>query len=499
MAHSFAQNERFGDEVGHFVGGHYVLEGKTLYRDLQFNHQPLVYIFSAVTERVTEPSNLYFYISRQREAVFVYAALWILLMFGILGRRSVFFAAIFLPIVYLMSGYKLLGETLSIFPAVFVMAMLWKSYVFKENFGLIEIAVTSISLFLVMFSLLPQWPFVAFAGIALLLYVLKDRVKVASLIVPFLVLSGILFTFVPITDYIRETFTYNTQYLLPNIDRSNSIVNVVTYPFLSLIPPYKSAQVIIATLVLMYIVYLYIFSKKAKWKLAVPVIALFLMNIRIEPGSYNSFHTLPWFGALLMSVIMMTFHSFLKNKKQIYIGYRAQLLIIIVAIVYLFNVIPNPVQAKRNALSTYGNTYGESESIGRAIKVMKSDTDTLLVVHNDPIIYYVADIEPATSVLEYYSWVYKVPKYRQEIIDTFATKPPAYVVDTGLSASYVPEGTLEEDISIDQIMLSQLAENYIRLYHVDKESMLYVHKDKIERLTDSQVSDLNELIFSIPE
>ena len=59
VSYNNSQSDRFGDEVAHMVGGSYVRDGKVMYDDLQFNHQPLNYYMSALVEEITHPDNLF--------------------------------------------------------------------------------------------------------------------------------------------------------------------------------------------------------------------------------------------------------------------------------------------------------------------------------------------------------------------------------------------------------------------------------------------------------
>ena len=157
ISYNNSQSDRFGDEVAHMVGGSYVLKGKVLYKDLQFNHLPLNYYMSSLVEHTTQPSNLFLYISKQRLAIFGYGAAWDLLYILAFGPISLLFILFFEIIKFPYAGHKLLGETLATYPLVFITSIFIQSLFFEKQISRWKLILTSISSFMAGFSLLPLW------------------------------------------------------------------------------------------------------------------------------------------------------------------------------------------------------------------------------------------------------------------------------------------------------------------------------------------------------
>ena len=84
----------FVDEEDHLSGANLINRGYKLHEQIQSNHQPLVYFGSATLQKIFKPDNIFMLIRRHRQAVFVYGALWsllIVLRFSYPGLIFVFF------------------------------------------------------------------------------------------------------------------------------------------------------------------------------------------------------------------------------------------------------------------------------------------------------------------------------------------------------------------------------------------------------------------------
>jgi len=55
---------QFTDEGDNISIGKYILEGKTLYKDIFSQHQPLTYYISAIIQKIAQPQNILMVIKR---------------------------------------------------------------------------------------------------------------------------------------------------------------------------------------------------------------------------------------------------------------------------------------------------------------------------------------------------------------------------------------------------------------------------------------------------
>jgi len=76
----FSQSFHFVDEDDHLVFAHFMNKGYKLYDDLSSNHQPLVYFFSSLGQKIIQPKTLFSLITGGRLLVFAYGFLWSLFL-----------------------------------------------------------------------------------------------------------------------------------------------------------------------------------------------------------------------------------------------------------------------------------------------------------------------------------------------------------------------------------------------------------------------------------
>lgn len=475
LAYNYSQSERFGDETAHFIGGHFVLQGKRIYHDLQFNHQPIPYFFSAAVELITHPKNLYLFIARQREAVFVYSAVWNILYFFALGPIFLLFTFSFEIVKYFFQGYKVLNETIAVYPLVFMFGLAAQSFLFKKKHPPFVLVLFSIASFITAFSLLPLW-IVIFLLYAMLLYSLKNRHLWKYAILPFFILTIVLSYFVSFRYLLKETIINNFIYFLPNSGGKISFFRMMLLPFASFFPPYSPQKLLVALFILFSIAScISAFKKNLLLKYSLILFTLMLTNFfRVDDYSFSNFHLLPWTAALI--TVELFWIKIIKEK----------LIILSVFVIVLIIAAGPQLFAKKNLATEYFINYSESESYGNAIRVMKNSRDRMLALPNDTLVYWATGMDVPTRVLEYYPWVYHIPEYREELIKLFKTNPPEFVINSGLDPIH-PE---------EKYILSILETKYKNLYHTGSPSRLYVLKNRLTRVSEAQWSRLKEMLYS---
>ncbi|MBP9815662.1 hypothetical protein KBD09_00285 [Candidatus Woesebacteria bacterium] len=488
-AHNFAHTNRMGDEVGHMVGGHLALHGTKLYKDIHFNHQPLVYYYSSLTEAISKPDNLFNYISRQRDAVFIYAAVWELLLIAFFGLPMVFFMALFEMSKYLLSGEKLLAETLAVYPVVFVCVSLIQLVVNKKHLTSLHICILSISFFLITFSLLPLWPFVLLTLSLFIWYFRKNHRKLLYILLPFFACTIVLFVITPLSDYLRETIVYNTRYFLPSQAGKQSVFNVVMLPILSFLPPYTPIKLLFSGSIFILLIFGLDWLKNKKEYGAIILLPLLLLNTRTDFATFDNFHLLPQFGAMLATAMYLIFEAIKNNFKSNRLFISVSFVLFIGITGWIYRAFPIFYSTKPFITEQHYIFYSESETHGGVVKILKSPTDRLLVFENDPLVYWVADIHMATKVLEYYPWITTIPEYEENFVTTITQNPPEFIV--------IPDISSHDQVfrnRLNQVLLS----SYVQLHHLNKPSKVYVHEDKVKTISDSQKILLKDKLFTIP-
>ena len=490
VSYNNSQSDRFGDEVAHLVGGSYVRDGKVMYDDLQFNHQPLNYSMSAFVEEITHPDNLFLYVSKQRLAVFGYGAVWDMLYVIAFGPISLLFILFFEILKFPYAGHKLLGETLATYPLVFIASICIQSLFFQKSISKWKLIMTSIASFIAGFSLLPLWVVIAPMNLIIFLKQKNKKQTLLYLAIPFIILAGILFLFISPVSLLRETVTYNVQYFLPVAEQFRpSIRQVLLFPFFAFIPPFGDMKVIVMLFLVQFLVSGYVMHHKKKifhWFVLFGIL-IFTNFFRVNDSAFASFHLLPWIGILVMSESIFVWTGF-RDKSNI-IQHITLGKIIIYGFLFIYMIITlNHFIMPKDRVNEFYVQYSESEKYGRAIHILKDSDDRLMVVPNDPLIYWVADIDTATRLLEYYPWIYPIPEYNTEIRNVIINNPPEFFVETGLD--------LTEEL--DVLMRQVLDTKYTQIKHLSEPSRLYILDTKLQEISNTQWSELQYTLFEQP-
>lgn len=490
ISYNNSQSDRFGDEVAHMVGGSYVLDGRVLYDDLQFNHQPLNYYMGALVEQVSKPDNLFLYISKQRLAVFGYSAAWDMLYIVAFGPISLLFILFFEILKFPYAGHKLLGETLATYPLVFITTICIQSLFFQKSISKWKLIITSTASFIAGFSLLPLWVVIGPMNL-IIWWKSKDKKKTFMYLgIPFLLLMGVLFLFISPFSLIRETYTYNVQYFLPAAEQFRpSFWQVLLFPFFAFIPPYGGIKIIVTLFLTQFFVSGYVMYRKRKtlhWFLLFGL--LIATNFfRVNDSSFASFHLLPWVGILVISESIFVWQMLYDKSKMIRHITLGKIIMYIFLFIYMIINLNHFIVPKDRTNEFYVQ-YSESEKYGRAIRILKDMDDRLMVVPNDPLIYWVADIDTATRLLEYYTWIYPIPEYNDEIRSVINKNPPEFFVETGLD--------LTEDL--DALMRKVLDSQYTQINHLGEPSRLYILDSKLQEISNAQWEELQYTLFEHP-
>lgn len=474
-------SEKFGDEIFHFYGGHLVLKGIKLYQQVQVNHQPIPHLLSAFSEIFFSQYNLYTFIARHREMVFIYSFIWNLINFVFFGKIALITIALFESLKFYFQGYKNLQETLVSYPLIFLITdVLFLSFNKKDS--VLRKIFFSIALFFAVFSFLPTW----FAcGLLFFSRFVMTKKNKFILLLPFLILTSLMGTLIPYTDYLIETIYNNLFFYVPNSAYGFNLIKIALLPFGVFFAPYNNQKLIIGILVVLFFYQLFLLIKSKKFKIAFfLVVLLYLTNfLQVDEFKFNSFHLLQWVASLISLTVSL---SFLYLKKFIS-SWRINFIHIILILISLFFLIDNDYFIKKKDFNNefYVN-YSPSETYGRVISLLKDKNDQLFVYSNDPLIYYSSGILPSTKVVEYYTWIFNIPKYKKEVLDLFNSRMPEFVVNLDLNKNQPIEG----------FILNKLEKHYVNLQHVNKSSHLYINKEKLKEINFFQKKQANDLLFS---
>lgn len=156
---SLARVGAFGcfDDCFNFGAGYFLLQGKILYKDIFFNHQPLMAYISAVIQAISRPQTLYQLVFYHR--LFVVGLSFVSFLYFVFRYRWVGLGTLVLweSTKYYLFGNRFLAEGLIVYPLLFLFFLLVLQITKKRVF-LWEYAVSGIAFWFIVWSREPYIP-----------------------------------------------------------------------------------------------------------------------------------------------------------------------------------------------------------------------------------------------------------------------------------------------------------------------------------------------------
>ena len=162
---------------------------------------------------------------------------------------------------------------------------------------------------------------------------------------------------------------------------------------------------------------------KKQWKLVILMfLALGLINIRyVMPGqqTYSGFHLLPWFASLILMAAITTFIVW--KSYQVRRWQLSGTILLIGALSVTVKEAQGSLFATYDINKDFYINYSRQTDFGQAVKIMKTPGEKLMVVPDEWLIYWQADIDHASVMVNYYAWMSKVPQIRDPLYQIWGT------------------------------------------------------------------------------
>ena len=450
----------FVDEEDHIAGAFLINRGYKLHEQIQSNHQPLVYFGSAAIQKVFKPDNIFMLVRRHRQAMFIYGALWSLLVVLRFSYPGLIFVFLFEWLKYGLLGNLLLMESLAVYPAVYLLGVILEQKKPKP----LELAFLGFSSFLIIFNLVPLWPWLA---VILLLILLRVKKQIGWLIAGLVVPTLVLFSFYSPVAWFRETVYNNWLYAVPALNQvktANDWLKIIFFPFTAYFATGSIQAQFISLFFTTYLLAAW-FNRKLLWLYPLLILA---NNRVLSPTAayYEGFHLLPWLG-LLITVFA---HSLTKLK------FRFILPLTLWALVLLLNK-NMPYFAKTDVNYEYYVNYSTIDDYNFAVKNIADTNDRMAVTANWPLLHWQTPAQLATRQLVYYGWEPNVLELKADYQRVFFGDNP-------------PEIIYGND---EPVLLSQ---KYVNVFRHGQPTELFIRSDRFLKITDSQWAALLTRGFS---
>ena len=476
------------DDCFNIVGGFFLQNGKHIYSDFFYNHQPFPAFISLIIQNVTKPTNIFELILRHHQFILMFGFVFYILLILRFGLKAFIFAILFEFSKFYFFGDRFLAESYIVYPLIYILGIAILRLKDKKIYSF-DIFLSAIFCWFIAFSREPYVPIAIF--LFLIIIYKQARLKKESLValVIFIILSLITLAFFNLKDYFFNTLTVNFQVVLPR-ELSQQIyggpLQMFFYPFYIFVEgPLNLLKFYLVGFDILFLFLLFRLFKNKHYKFIVFLIfTFFLSNLRPNVPAkpfYESFHMLIWFSFFIFITVYLVF----EQKKQVF--YLAAIYLTGLFSIFVFspsNFIYDKINQQEQLITNFGTTMQE----GEVIKALSLPKDTLFLDGSDDLVYWQAKklsfykYTWYTSVMPYFS-IYK--NARKEMFDK---TPPEFYRGLGDCRSI----NLDSDSRF-------IEKNYARLLVDDKPSCLFIKKDKLKDITVKQEEKLAQLHYFLPK
>lgn len=460
------------DDCFNYLAGHFLLQGKQLFSQIFFNHQPLPAYLSMLIQWWTKPDSLYLLVYQHRMFLIYFslaANIILTLRFGLVGFS---FSLLFESSKGFVFGDRFLAESLIVYPLVYLFGIVWEKLSISKIISWWELLISAVLAWFVVFSREPYIPLALF-----LFGVMVWKNKHAGYALILLVILSI-FTIVyhNLPEYFFNLVTVNRLTVAEGEIAANQLFGwgiwkIFAYPVLVFFPRqinlFSLTEIVLAGL--FWLNLLTGIRKKKFWLTPIFLLVILgLANIRItQPGQiyYAAFHHLVWYGLFIFAVLLLVKH----NPKII-----SWFSIAIFAGLTIYQWIsPNSyLREKIDRQTEFTTNYGHYFAMGEIIKKLSSPGDSLFLDGWDDPIYFQARRASDYPYSWYTSLMPQLAKYALARKEMFKNFPPKLYY-----------GRCEDNSG--SVLPMELADQYSRVVWQSRPTCLFIHQSQRQKLTET--------------
>ncbi|MDO8659097.1 MAG: hypothetical protein Q7K54_00680 [Candidatus Parcubacteria bacterium] len=480
------------DDCFNIVAGYFITNGKRLYSEIFFNHQPLMAYFSSFIQNVFHPINIYDLVLTHRQSIMAFGLVMniaIILRFGLPMFGFVFLYEFSKFYVF---GDRFLAEGVIVYPLVYMTGIVWQKYTNKRLYWH-DFLLSSLFAWFVIFMREP-YIIVTFV-LYFLIFIGKpfsSSKKIASGLLVLLIVAFL--STMPLSEYFFNVVTVSSQTFFSEVGGSNllglGVINIFIYPILILFGgEWNIFRYFLVGLDLVTLTsFIFLFRAKEKRRaLLILLLILGLANVRmVPPGKifYSAFHMIVWYGLFISSLIFLLNDLFLYKKKI------AVLLSISLVMLFAYVVDSSKsfIREKIDPHYEFITNYGKELQVGEVVRLLSKPTDTLYLDWGDDLIYWQAKRLSPYKYSWYTSGMPGFSRYRQARLEMFAISPPDF---------YFRFCTKE--IMADYFLPKAYENDYQNIYSLGEPTCLYVKKSKIADIQEEKWQKAKEFLYELPK
>lgn len=480
------------DDCFNYVGGYFIANGKIIYHNFFFNHQPIAAFISFLIQQITHPQNIFELVLRHRQFILVLGFLFSILLTLRFKLPAFFFIVIFEFSKFYVFGDRFLSEGMIVYPIIYLTGLVLSKNTNKKlhDFDYLMAAIFS---WFIIFSREPYVPLAIFLTILIFLGKFNKIKYISSTLFIFLlIITFSLFKF-DFQEYLFNVVTVNYKAILPADINTGmfgpKLLQAFLYPLY--IPIYGEWNIFKNLLAGFDIVFLILFAyllKERKFRLfGIIFIYLGLSNLRIViPGSlfYAAFHFIIWYALFIFTTFFLIFYNF-RNK----ILFWAGLLILFLSFSFFLSQKSYFGYEHVDQQVEFLTNYGEDLQDGSVINILTQPSDSVFIDGSSDLMYWQAKRMSNYKYTWYTSVMPLFSKYTHARLEMFKNNPPDFYREYGSCPK-------KSDPGPNYRLPSFVKNKYVRLYNLNQPSCLYVRKDIIVKITNQQWAKAKEFLYS---
>ncbi|MBI2420730.1 MAG: hypothetical protein HYV38_01450 [Candidatus Levybacteria bacterium] len=481
------------DDCFAISSGNFLNEGKGLYSDIFYNHQLLLPYLSSWIQNFFNPINVFELILRHRQVMLLLSFVFNLILILRFRAIALLFAIFYETSKFYFFGDRFLAETLIIYPIIY-MALLCIQKIRNIPVKNFDYLIVGVFVWFTFFMREPYVPLILFLYLILLIGKGGAKFKIISVLITSL-LTLITLTLVNINDMYYALYTFNQQAIINQEYASSNllglgILRIFLYPVIVFIQGetnFMRYYLIGAVGILLASVFYY-FQKFKDLKLPVFIfISLGLAAIRfVNPGQifYEAYRQLIWNGLLIISILSLAFLFKEKNRKLSF------LILSFFSIFWLYLLINKDsyIFSRADPQFDVVTYYGRYMEIGSVVKDISDKDDTFFADGAEELLYWSTGLKSSYKYSMYTAQMPSLEKFRKERDAMFLKSPPDfyyYFCKTDKSPAYHLEKKYRKE--------------YTQLLSTEgKPSCLFVHKNKLQAISQEKRSKIEEWGYKFP-
>lgn len=487
------------DDCFNFLGGYFIANGKHIYSDFFFNHQPIPAFLSYFIQTITNPINIFDLVLQHRQFVMLFGLLFNALLIIRFRFAAFLFAVVFELSKFYVFGDRFLAEALIVYPTVYLTGLALLKASNKKpaspagGLYTIDYFLIPILVWFIIFSREPYAPLALFLFTILMLGKFKKIKKISVAIFTILSIATLFYIF-NLREYFFNVVTFNYVAVLPSDLNVNMVgpksLQIFFYPFyIFFYGEWNIFKQLLIGLDIVFLSSIFLLMKGQKFKF---ILLIFLIlgfaNLRVVlPGSlfYESFHLIVWYALFIFSTSFVSFNY--SNNKHLKMFALLVLALFLVSFISSKSYFANE---KIDRHTEFIGNFGQILQIGEVVKALSNKNDTLFLDRSDDLIYWQADKLSPYKYTWYTSQMNHFKKYTDARIEMFRKNPPDFYKEFGScpKKNDLPDASLPAFVK----------DKYIRLYDLDSPSCLFVKKSKIGQISEIQWKKAKEFLYHLP-